>query len=285
MMNSEAIIFVGAVFTVALLMLWLGLQFGTRWVAQRQGQAAANAKSNLEGMFIFTDENKILALNVAVLILLPVLAWVLSGSLAIVGACVVLAFLAPRFVLRFIATRRLRRFENQLPDALMMMSGALRAGASLAMALDSVAMEGRPPISQEFELVQRELRLGVDLSVALEAMERRVPLQDLALVTAGLLLAREVGANLAETLESLAKTVRARLQMEGKIRSLTAQGKMQGLVMTCLPLLLMAVLNAMEPEAMAPLFHAWYGWVTLGGIFITISIGYHFIRRITTIDV
>jgi tight adherence protein B len=285
MMDTGVLLIVGTVFTVSLLALWFGLRFGTRVFAQRQGQAAADARSNLEGMFIFTDENKILAINVAVLIVLPVLAWVLSGSVAIVGACVVLAFLAPRLVLRWVAMRRLRQFENQLPDALLMMSGALRAGASLAMALDSVAMEGRPPISQEFELLQRELRLGVDMSVALEAMERRVPVPDLALVTAGLLLAREVGANLAETLESLAKTVRARLQMEGKIRSLTAQGKMQGLVMTCLPLFLIAVLNMMEPEAMEPLFHEWYGWVTLGGIMVTISIGYHFIRRITTIDV
>ena len=284
-MRREALFIAAGVFAIALLVLWIALQFGTRWFARRQGQAAADAKSNLEGMFIFTDENRILAINVAVLIMLPLVAWVVSGSVPVVGACVVVAFLAPRAVLRFIAKRRLRQFEGQLPDALMMMSGALRAGASLAMALDSVAMEGRPPISQEFELLQRELRLGVDLADALEGMERRVPLPDLALVTAGLLLAREVGANLAETLESLAKTVRARLQMEGKIRSLTAQGKMQGLVMTCLPLLLIFVLKVMEPEAMAPLFHKWYGWVTLAGILFTISIGYHFIRRITTIDV
>lgn len=284
-MESDALIFMGGVFCFSFLGLWVALHFGTKWFAARQGQAAADAKANLEGMFIFTDENRILAINVAIVIILPIVAWVVSGSVAIVGACVILAFLAPRIVLKWIAKRRLRQFENQLPDALMMMSGALRAGASLAMALDSVATEGRPPISQEFELVQREMRLGVDLSVALEGMERRVPLQDLALVSSGLLLAREVGANLAETLESLAKTVRARLQMEGKIRSLTAQGKMQGLVMTCLPVLLIFVLKAMEPEAMAPLFHEWYGWVTLGAIMITISIGYHFIRRITNIDV
>lgn len=284
-MAAQPILIVTAVFTATMFLLWLALRFGTRWVALRQERAAASAKSDLEGMFIFTEANRLVAINVAVLISLPLLTWVATGSHALVLASLVMAIAAPRLVLRHLARRRLRQFESQLPDALMMMSGALRAGASLAMALDSVAMEGRPPISQEFELLQRELRLGVDMSVALEAMERRVPLPDLALVTAGMLLAREVGANLAETMDSLAKTTRARLQMEGKIRSLTAQGKMQGVVMSCLPLLLIAVLNMMEPEAMAPLFHAWYGWVTLGGILVTVSIGYHFIRRITAIDV
>lgn len=284
-MPTQPMLVVAAVFTVTLFLLWLALRFGTRWVAQRQERAAASAKSDLEGMFIFTEANRLVAINVAVLISLPLLTWIATGSHALVLVSLVMAIAAPRLVLRHLARRRLRQFESQLPDALMMISGALRAGASLAMALDSVAMEGRPPISQEFELLQRELRLGVDMSVALEAMERRVPLPDLALVTAGMLLAREVGANLAETMESLAKTTRARLQMEGKIRSLTAQGKMQGVVMSCLPLLLIAVLNMMEPEAMAPLFHAWYGWVTLGGILVTVSIGYHFIRRITAIDV
>ena len=96
------------------------------------------------------------------------------------------------------------------------------------------------------------------------------------MLTAGMALSREVGANLAETLDSIGKTVRAKLQMEGKIRSLTAQGKMQGLII---------VLQVMEPEAMEPLFTTWYGWVTLAGISVAILIGHHFIKKITAIDV
>ncbi|MRW90364.1 secretion system protein F [Duganella sp. FT80W] len=282
---NNPLILVGAVFAAVLLVLWLVLYVGSRWFSRRQQQTAAAAMSDLEGMFIFTDANRLLAINVAVLIALPVLAWLATGNLVLVALCVVAAFVAPRYVVRHIAQRRLRQFEQQLPDALMMMGGSLRAGASLTMALDAVATEAKPPISQEFELLQRELRLGVDFQVALEALEQRVPLQDLCLVTAGMALSREVGANLAETLESLAKTIRAKLQMEGKIRSLTAQGKMQGLVMSALPLLLIVVLNMMEPEAMAPLFHAWYGWATMGVIVCTVGVGYHFIRKITSIDV
>lgn len=281
----DVLVIIFLVFLTVLGLAWLVLHFSTRWFSRRQKENASAAKANLEEMFIFTDADRILAINIIVLILLPVLAWILTGSLFLVGICVVVAFIAPRYVLRYIAQRRLNLFEQQLPDALLMITGALRAGASLPIALDSVASEGKEPISQEFELMLREMRLGLDMGVALERLEKRVPLQDLAMVTAGMALSREVGANLAETLESISKTIRAKLQMEGKIRSLTAQGKLQGLVMAALPIFLIAVLNVMEPEAMEPLFNAWYGWVTLAVMALAISIGYHFIRKITNIDV
>lgn len=283
-MDNPAFI-IAVFFFCGLGLIWMGLYFGSRWFSRRQERDVMSAKSDLEGMFIFTDANRIMVINIGVLILLPVVAWFLSGNVLIVGGCVVLAFVAPRYVVRYIAHRRLRLFETQLPDALMMITGALRAGASLPIALESVASEGKPPVSQEFELLLREMRLGTDFGVALQNLERRVPLQDLAMVTAGMALAREVGANLAETLESIARTIRAKLQMEGKIRSLTAQGKMQGLVMSGLPVFLIAILRIMEPEAMAPLFDEWYGWCTLAVIMLAVGVGYHFISKITNIDV
>lgn len=283
-MNDMAVV-IGGLFLAALVLAWMALHVGSRWFAQRQQSTATAAASDLAGMFIFADARRIMYLNLGVLIVLPLAAWVVTGNLLPVAGCVALAFVAPRWVLRFIGARRRRQFEAQLPDALMMIAGALRAGASLPIALESVASDGRPPVSQEFALLLRELRLGTDFGVALQNLERRVPLQDLAMVTAGMALAREVGASLAETLESIAATLRARLQMEGKIRSLTAQGKLQGVVMSGLPVFLIVVLKVMEPEAMAPLFSAWYGWCTLAVIATAVAIGYHFIRRITGIDV
>ena len=279
------ILVVAGVFLCAMFIGWMILRFGSRWFKSRQQGQASAAKSDLESMFIFTDSNRILYINIGVLITLPVLAWILTGNILIVGLCGAVAFIAPRYVLRYIAFRRLRQFETQLPDALNMITGALRAGASLPIALESVANESQPPVSQEFALLLREMKLGTDFGVALQNLERRVPLQDLAMVTAGMALAREVGANLAETLESISATIRAKLQMEGKIRSLTAQGKMQGMVMSGLPIFLIVILRVMEPEAMAPLFSEWYGWCTLAVIIVAVSIGYHFISKITNIDV
>lgn len=279
------VVFVGVFFLLGMGLIWAALHYGGRWFGKRQSADASEAAQALEGMFIFTGAQRLQALNIAVLIMLPVVAWLVTGKLVLVLACVALAFVAPRWIVRLLTKKRLDQFEQQLPDALLMITGALRAGASLPIALESVATEGKPPISQEFELLLRELRLGVDFSVALRNLERRVPLQDLTMVTAGMALSREVGANLAETLDSIAKTIRAKLQMEGKIKSLTAQGKMQGIVMACLPLFLIMVLQVMEPEAMEPMFNTWYGWATLGVIGTADLVGYFFIRKITAIDV
>ena len=282
---DELLLVVVMLFLVGSALIWSALHFGARWFSRRQQSEATAAASELESMFIFTGANRLMLINLLLVVMLPVLAWFLTGNLVVVAVCVVAAFFIPRRVLRFIGQRRQREFEAQLPDALLMIVGALRSGASLPMALESVSKEGSPPISQEFELLLREMRLGVDFSVALHNLERRVPLQDLTMVTAGMALSREVGANLAETLDSIGKTIRAKLQMEGRIRSLTAQGKMQGLVMSGLPVLLILVLRIMEPEAMEPLFNTWYGWVTLAVVGVAIVIGYHFISKITAIDV
>jgi tight adherence protein B len=105
------------------------------------------------------------------------------------------------------------------------------------------------------------------------------------MVISALRISREVGGNLADILESLADTLRRKHTMEGKIDALTAQGRMQGIVMTCLPIFLIFVLNFMEPEAMAPLFHTFYGWIVLGIVGVMEAVGYVFIRKIVNIDV
>lgn len=286
MVNANGLlIFVVGIFLLVALIAWATLHFGSRWLARKQKLTASQVASQLETMFIFTGAYRVLILNTALVTLLPVLAWVLTNSWIVVGVCVVAAFFIPRKVIRFLTWKRLRHIEQQLPDTILMVVGALRAGASLSIALESAAKEGKPPLSQEIELLLREIRVGVDFSVALRNLERRVPLQDMTMVAAGMALSREVGANLAETLDSIGKTIRARLQMEGKIRSLTAQGKMQGYVMAGLPIFLIIILRFMEPEAMAPMFTTWYGWVTVGVIAVTIAIGHHFIAKITNIDI
>jgi tight adherence protein B len=282
---NDALIVLVPIFFVSIGFIWLALHFGTKLFKKRQEAEMTQASNQLANMFIFTDSNKFQLFAIAGLILLPVLAWIVTSNLLAVAVCVILAFLAPRWIVKHLAQKRLLQIEQQLPDALLMIVGALRAGSSLPLALESLVNEGKPPISQEFDLLTREMRLGVDFTVALRNLEKRVPLQDLAMVTAGMALSREVGANLAETLDSIGKTIRAKLQMEGKIRSLTAQGKMQGIVMAGLPIFLILILQFMEPEAMAPLFSTWYGYATLAVIGVAIGIGYFFIRKITTIDV
>jgi tight adherence protein B len=193
--------------------------------------------------------------------------------------------LAPRVIFAFFKKRRLLTLRTQMPDAIMLIAGALRSGASLPAALAQMVAEMRPPISQEFELFLREQRLGVSFDEALSSFENRLMVEEMALLAAALRVSRETGGNLAETLERLAETLRQKLTIEGKIRALTAQGKLQGIIVGLLPIALMLVLFRMEPEAMYPLLHSWYGWVTLAFIAVMELVGAVIIRKIINIDI
>jgi tight adherence protein B len=182
-------------------------------------------------------------------------------------------------------TRRLARLRAQLPDAVMLVAGALRAGSSLPQSIAQAARELPSPAGREFDLVVREQRLGVGLDASMSGLERRAPLEEVTLFAAAVRIAQESGGNLAETLERLAETLRRKAAVEGKIDALTAQGRLQGWVMTALPVIVGAVLVVIEPQAMRPLWVTWQGWAVCAGIVALLALGLHVIRRIVDIDV
>ena len=243
------------------------------------------ASSNMADMFMFVDPHRLFRINLIALVVAPLFTWVLLRDPVTSIGMFVLILVLPTYVYRSMRAKRLARVEAQLPDALTMVSGALRAGASLSIALDNLVAEQPAPICQEFEILTREQRIGVDFDVSLANMEKRIPLQDFRMLTTALRINREVGGNLAETIESLADTLRRKSTMEGKIRSLTAQGKLQGIVMTGLPVLLGVLLNFLEPAAMAKLWTTGVGWMVLTVIIVMELMGYAMIKKITSIDV
>ena len=243
------------------------------------------ATSNMADMFMFVDPQRLFRINLIALVVAPLFTWILLRDPVTSIGMFVLILVLPTYVYRSMRAKRLARVEQQLPDALTMVSGALRAGASLSIALDNLVAEQPAPISQEFEILTREQRIGVDFDVSLANMEKRIPLQDFRMLTTALRINREVGGNLAETVESLADTMRRKSTMEGKIRSLTAQGKLQGIVMTGLPILLGVLLNFLEPAAMSKLWTTGVGWIVLTVIIVMELMGYAMIKKITSIDV
>jgi tight adherence protein B len=243
------------------------------------------ASSSLADMFSFADPVKLFYINIAAVVIIPLLVLLLFGDWKLAIAVMVLLLLIPNILYKTGRKRRFKKFERQLPDGLAMISGSMRAGASLNIALESLVKEQQPPLAQEFQLFLREQRIGVDFEDSLAHMEKRVPLPDLGMVISALRISREVGGNLAEVLEALADTLRRKHTMEGKIDSLTAQGKLQGIVMTGLPILLGVLLNFLEPEAMAKLWTTPIGWGVLGIIVVMEGLGYFMISKITSIDV
>ncbi len=250
-----------------------------------QARFTETAKVSLEDMFVFIDPGSLFKLNLALFVLLPLLLWVFTGSpvLAVLGALG--GAILPRLAWVVLRRRRMALMVEQLPDGLTMMAGAMRAGASLQIALDLVVKESPAPLSQEFSVLLREQRLGLALEDSLRGLSQRLKLEDIDLFVSALTIAKEVGGNLSEILERLASTLRAKAVMEGKIKALTSQGKLQGIVVGMLPVLLAGVLYAMDPRAMRPLFTTIYGWGTMSVIFIFLLMGAFFIKKIVTIDV
>ena len=243
------------------------------------------ADRNLADMFLFVDPSRLFLLHITLVLMLSGVVLLLDGGTFLTLFTGSALGASPPFAYRWLRKRRLRTSVEQLPDALRSMATSLRSGMSLSQAIETLLDYQKPPLGQELGLMLREIRLGVAYEDALDHLHQRLPEIEVQLVTAAMKVSREVGGNLAETLERISDTLRQRLQMEGKIRSLTAQGKLQGLVMTGLPVFLIFALGQLEPRAMEYLFDAWYGWATLAVIVILEVIGYHFIRKIVSIDV
>lgn len=245
----------------------------------------ANARVSLDDMFMVIDPRSLFRANVALFLLLPMLVWLVTGMLVLAVLTALASAIFPRLAWVVMRNRRQARLVLQLPDALTMMAGSLRAGASLQNALDMVVKENPAPVSQEFSMLLREQRLGLALEDSLRGMAQRLKIEDVDLFVSAMTIAKEVGGNLSEILDRLASTLRAKAVMEGKIRALTSQGKLQGIIVGMLPIFLAGVLYVMDPAAMMPLFTTLYGWGVMAVVFVLLMLGGFFIRKIVTIDV
>ena len=267
------------------LLTWKIFSSSSEAMANYRSTFIDTASDNMADMFVFIDPGKIFYFNMLALVVSFPLVWVLTGSALIGLGVAALIFVLPQWAYARLRRIRLTRFMNQLPDGLAMISGSMQAGASLNMAMEGLVKEQPAPMSQEFELLLREQRIGVDLEVALSHMDERIKNADFGMVITALLISREVGGNLAEVLDTLAHTLRRKMAMEDKVSSLTAQGKMQGIVMALLPLLLGGLLMLIEPEAMGKMFTTVPGYFTIAFVVVWESIGFMFISRITSIDI
>ncbi len=284
-MNTVIVGVTAAVAIAIALLTWSLFDIGTNGLSRYRQLFTERTNVNLRELFLFVEPGRLFMLNLSVMLLVGVATWVLTGSLFLAVLGLVLTALAPRLLLRYLRRRRLDAMELQLPDTLLMLAGGMKAGVSLTQAIQQLVLESRPPVSQEFDMVLREQRLGVALDVALENLNQRVPLQSVTLTVSAMRIAAETGGQLAETLERASQTLRTKLAMEGKIRALTSQGKLQAIVVGALPLFLMYVLNKMEPEAMNLMFTTRMGYATLAVIALLEIFGVLIIRKIVDIDV
>ena len=201
----------------------------------------------------------------------------------IIGA--VVCFPIPRAILKHMKKKRLQKFNEQLEDALLSISGSLKAGFSILQALDLIASENRPPISYEFTVLIQELRLGVPFDEALEKMSKRVGSQDFELVSVAICTARQTGGELTGVLERLASVIRERVRIQQKLIAMTAQGRLQAYMIGAMPFLLLFAMSKVAPDMMRPFFSSIIGVLVICGAILLVVAGFFMIRKITTIDV
>lgn len=220
------------------------------------------------------------------------------GGLAFVPACISLLFGADwliAFALLILGTvlpfwyvkrskaKRLAQFEQQLGDALMIIGNCLRTGLSFQQALNSIATDMPEPISKEFGRVNREVQLGVSLETALENMVVRLNSQDFMLIVSAVLIQRQVGGNLTEILDSISGTIRERLKIKANIKVLTATGRMSGIVIGLLPVIMLLLLMLINPSYIRSFFETTVGTLMLcvGGVMEII--GFMAVKKVVTI--
>ena len=186
---------------------------------------------------------------------------------------------------RWLNARYVRKFDEQLTDALGTMSNALRAGFSISQAFESVAESDLHPISDEFALLLQQLRVGMSFDDALASLEKRIASDDLTLVITSIDIARRTGGNLTEIFDRISETIRGRMRIERKVRTLTAQGRLQGLIVSLMPLALCVIMTVMKPRIMVPFLTSLQGIICLTIASVLVLAGWLIIRRIVTIKV
>lgn len=165
----------------------------------------------------------------------------------------ILAFFLPRIFVSMRQRKREKAFGSQLADALMLMSNSLRAGYSLLQSMETVAREGPEPTAEEFGRVVREVGLGLSPEDALVNLHRRLPSEDLDLMVTAINVQHEVGGNLAKIFDTLGETIRERTRIKGEIQTLTAQQRLGGNIIACLPIALAGIVFMINPGYFEPL--------------------------------
>lgn len=220
-------------------------------------------------------------------------ASLLTGVLvALIMMNILLGLLSASFVILMSAVwinmakiRRLDKFNSQLGDSLMIMSNSLRAGFSFIQAMDMIRKELPDPIAKEFGRTFQEMTLGTPTEEALENMSKRVGSIDLDLIVTAVMIQRQVGGNLAEILDNIATTIRERIRINGEIKTITAQGKISGIVIGLLPFALAGIMSVMSPEYLKPLITEPIGQLILASALALEIIGIILIKKIIDIKV
>jgi tight adherence protein B len=213
------------------------------------------------------------------------LCFLLFSSLAAACAVALGTLLMPCAFLRFKRTRRVKAFNEALPDAIDLMARSLLAGHSMGSSIEMVAEQSPEPIAFEFVQVFQQQRLGLHFREALLQMGSRVPSKDLQFLITAILIQKETGGDLTEILARASHVIRDRVRIEGEVQTRTAQGRLTGWILGAMPIVMLALINLISPGYSNILFHDPVGQDLLYAGAALIFVGGVIIRRIVDVQV
>lgn len=218
-------------------------------------------------------------------ILTGMILFLITGDLILLIIGFPIGYMLPVWFLRKKIRERVNAFNEGLPDMITTIIGSLRAGFSLPQSLQTVVEEGDSPIREEVELVLKEMQYGSTLETSLQSLYERMPSKDLELMVQAIVIQRSVGGNLATVLDKIVTTIRDRTKIQRQITTLTAQGRLSGIVIGLLPVVLALILYVIEPDYIGSLLKHPVGLMMLAAGSVSGVIGFILIKKITTIEV
>lgn len=213
------------------------------------------------------------------------LCFLLRLSLFLYIVVSAVGWLLPWLLLKRKTKKRTKLFDDQLSDAISLVSSSLKSGYSFLQAIEAVTKEMKGPVSEEFSTLQKEINIGISAEKALENLVKRTGSNDLELMVTAVIIQRQVGGNLAEILDNISATIRDRVKIKGEIKTVTAQGRISGLVISLLPPALAIIISLINPSHLKPLFSTTIGWIIIAVSILMESMGIYFINRIIKIEV
>lgn len=253
-----------------------------RW----QGKRLDKIAPKLDGMFVDISLKKLkLLMNIGAPLLSGLLGYILTHNWIIALVAFVGGLAIPFIIVRRLEAMRRQKFAAQLIDGLMILSSSLKAGLSLMQAFEALVEETTPPISQEFSLVVRQVQMGVSLDDALNTLKKRMHVDELDMVITAIMVARETGGNLTEIFSQVAHTIQERNRLIGRVNALCVQGKLQGAIMSALPILFGLFVYKTNPHFFDVFLQDKLGRMLLSYAVISQIFGMFFIGKFSRIEI
>ncbi len=264
---------------------YIGIPFFLRRYSQAQTKKMEQSAKELDFLFVVREKKKLALIYIVTPLALGAIVFVISQNLIFMAAAIAVGLIVPKIITKNLSMLRRKKFKDQLVDALMVMSSSLKAGMSLNQSFEVLVEEMPSPICDEFSLVIKENKMGVSLEECLAHLRQRMPLDDLALITTAITVARETGGDLTEIFSQLVMTIREKTKLERRVRVLTVQGRLQGVIMMILPIAFAIFIFHASPENFKVLTDDPTGRMLLGISVVLEILGIFFIQKFSKIEV